>query len=297
MIFYGCAVTEGDTFARFAEAGVRRLTAVDSEAELIAQPSAGSIFRNYNLLCERVAARSDLEALVLIHQDVEIVDPDFAVNVRRALADPEVAIVGCAGAVGVRSIAWWEGSVTWSSLTQSYDEVGGPGEIPGLSWREDSVPAYAGTGEVDSIDGCVIVLSPWAVRNLRFDESIGRQHGYDLDICLQARAAGKRVVTESLRVVHHHSLELLSDPEAWIQAHVAVAEKWEGTLGDRGGEPDWRRRALRAEAEASAYRLRMGGTELQRDDARGKLVLTWGSASWRLTAPLRALGRTLRRSR
>jgi hypothetical protein len=297
MIFYGCAVTEGDTFARFAEAGVRRLTAVDSEAELIAQPSAGSISRNYNLLCERVAPRPDLEALVLIHQDVEIVDPDFAANVRRALADPEVAIVGCAGAVGVRSIAWWEGSVTWSSLTQTYDELGGPGEIPGLSWRQDSVPSYAGTGKVDSVDGCVLVLSPWAVRNLRFDESLGRQHGYDLDICLQARAAGKKVVTESLRVVHHHSLELLSDPEAWIQAHIAVAEKWEGTLSDPAGDSDWRGRALRAEAEASAYRLMMGGAELQRNDARGKLVLTWSSASWRLTSPLRRLGRAFRWSR
>ena len=90
--------------------------------------SVGSIFRNYNLIIEQVADRDDLEALVLIHQDAEIVDPDFCAKVRAALADPEVAIVGCAGAVDVRSIAWWEGSVTWASFTHRYDEYGG-GEI------------------------------------------------------------------------------------------------------------------------------------------------------------------------
>ena len=45
-----------------------------------------------------------------------------------------------------------------------------------------------------------MVLSPWAVRELRFDESLGKLHGYDFDICMQARAAGKKVVTADFRV-------------------------------------------------------------------------------------------------
>ena len=69
------------------------------------------------MLIDKVVDRDDLEALVLLHQDAEIVDPDFCAKVRQALADPEVAIVGCAGAIGVRSIAWWEGSVTWAGFT------------------------------------------------------------------------------------------------------------------------------------------------------------------------------------
>ncbi|MDX6581458.1 MAG: hypothetical protein QOI10_642 [Solirubrobacterales bacterium] len=296
MIVYACAVSDGNVFARCAEPGILRVTDGVADAEMLAQPTAGTIFRNYNLLCERVAGREDLEALVLLHQDVEIVDPGFSANVRRALADPEVAIVGCAGAVGVRSLAWWEGSVTWASLTQRYEEFGGGGEIPGLSWLAEGPPSYAGTGEVDAIDGCVIVLSPWAVRNLRFDESIGRHHGYDVDICLQARSAGKKVVTENLRVVHHHSLVLISEPEEWIRAYVAVAEKWERELGG-DEDTDWPQRARRAEAEAAAYRLLMGGAELQRNDARGKLMTTWGSSSWTWTEPLRRLGARIRRSR
>ena len=61
----------------------------------------------------------DLEALVLVHQDAELVDDDFCDRVRAALADPEVAIAGCAGAIGVRSLAWWEGAITLGPLHAS----------------------------------------------------------------------------------------------------------------------------------------------------------------------------------
>ena len=53
------------------------------------------------------------------------------------------------------------------------------------------MPAYARTGEVDTVDGFVLVLSPWAVRNLRFDESLGQLHGYDFDFCLQVARGGQ----------------------------------------------------------------------------------------------------------
>ncbi len=297
VIVYGCAVTDGDEFARCAEPGIRRVLDADADSELLALASTGSIFRNYNLICERIADRENLEALVLVHQDAEIVDAEFSAKVRAELADPEVAIIGCAGAIGVRSMAWWEGAVTWASFTHRYEEMGG-GEIPAISWHSGDPPPYARTGEVDVIDGFVMALSPWAVRNLRFDEELGGNHGYDVDLCLQARAAGRRVVTADLRVVHHHSLELLDDPEAWIRAHAALAEKWEERLAAGATtNGDWRKRARRAEAEASAYRLMMGGAELQRDAARRQLDLTRRTTSWRLTAPLRSLSERLRRRR
>ena len=43
------------------------------------------------------------------------------------------------------------------------------------------MPFFKEFGEVDSIDGFVMALSPWVVRNLRFDESLGQLHGYDFD--------------------------------------------------------------------------------------------------------------------
>ena len=53
-------------------------------------PAVGSIARSYNALLDRAAERDDLEALVLVHQDAEIVDADLCAKVRAALRDPDV---------------------------------------------------------------------------------------------------------------------------------------------------------------------------------------------------------------
>jgi Glycosyltransferase like family len=293
MIVFASSITEPDTYARCAEPGLR--LAAEADSELMPRAAAGSLFRSYNLLLDSVAERDDLEALVLVHQDAEIADRDFCAKLRRALRDPEVGVVGCVGAIGVRSIAWWEGSVTWASFVHRYRELGG-GDLPAFAWNGDERPAYAHTGEVDTVDGFVMGLSPWVVRNIRFDESLGQLHGYDFDFCLQVRAAGRKVVTEDFKVIHHHSLELIGHPETWIEAHMRVAEKWDGRMpnvGVAGG--DWKQRARRAEAEAAASRAHAVSIQLQ-SDARLKEMSE--STSWRLTEPLRrlnALRRAVRR--
>jgi Glycosyltransferase like family len=246
------------------------------------------------------AEQEELEALVLLHQDAEIVDPDLCAKLRQALEDPEVAIVGCAGAVGVRSIAWWEGAVTWAGFTHRYEQEGAAGDIPALTWDRDEIPSFAQTGEVDTVDGFVIALSPWALRNLRFDETLGQLHGYDFDLCCQARAAGKKVLTTDFRVIHHHSLDMIQGVDGWVEAHIKVAEKWDGQLPEIGTGPgDWKQRARRAEAELAATRMVGFAAEqvwnARVDALRSELRDTKGSTSWRLTRPLRRLGRLARR--
>ena len=264
MIAFGCAITEPEVYDRCAKPGIE--LAAEPDSAILALGTAGSIFRNYNLLLDRARELDDLEALVIVHQDAEIIDSDACAKLRLALSDPDVGIVGCAGAVGVRSIAWWEGSVTWAAFTHRYRELGG-GEIPSLNWLPDATPSYSGLGEVDSVDGFVLGFSPRALAEVRFDESLGRFHGYDYDICLQTRAAGMKVVTADIRTIHHHSLELITEVETWIGAHMRLAEKWEGRFPDDGyGSDDWVRRARHAEAEASAARL-MGGREKLVGDA------------------------------
>jgi hypothetical protein len=299
MIAFGCSITDPAMYAKAAEPGIRR--AAEADSEVIANAAAGSIFRSYNLLLDMVAGRDDLEALVLVHQDAEIVSADLCATLREALQDPDAGVVGCVGAVGVRSIAWWEGSVTWASFTHRYDELGG-GELPALSWTNGDLPAFAHTGEVDSVDGFAMALSPWVVRNVRFDESLGQLHGYDLDFCLQVREAGRKVVTADFNVVHHHSLELVSNPETWIAAHMRIAEKWDGRMpgvGEAGGE--WRQRARRAEAEASLARTQAVAAMLQADaralQLERQLEEVTGSTTWRVTAPLRGIGALRKRRR
>src|SRR5919108_4155940 len=308
MIAFGCAITRSKLYERCAEPGIRLVAEPDSR--ILAYASAGSIFRSYNLILDEAVKLEDLEALVLLHQDAEIIDPDFCQTVREALRDPDVAVVGCAGAIGVRNIAWWQGSVTWASFTHRYQELGG-GEIPSLSWKRDEIPIRATTGEVDTIDGFVMGLSPWAVRELRFDESLGTAlHGYDFDYCLQARERGRKVMTADFRVIHHHSLNLIGHVESWIHAHIKIAEKWDGRIpGVGAGAGDWKQRARRAEAEASAAKTQAGGARLvtqasiralQEESARAealkqRLAELTESTSWLVTAPGRWLAGWLKR--
>ena len=297
MIVFGSSITAPDMYRRCAEAGIRRVAEPDSE--IIANAAAGSLARSYNLIMNSVAERQDMEALVLLHQDSEIVDPDFCSKLREVLSDPDVGVAGCVGAIDVRSIAWWEGSVTWASFTHRYPEFGG-GEIAAFTFKGQDRPAYARTGPVDTLDGFVMVLSPWVVKHVRFDETISQIHGYDFDFCLQVREAGRTVVTADFQVVHHHSLELCKDPDVWMSAHMKIAEKWDGRMPGVGrpnwgsSQDDWKHRARHAEAEAGAAHLELVSEKMKaqarEDQLRREFDEVLGSTSWRLTRPLRKLG-------
>lgn len=289
MIAFAVAVTKPDVHARCALPGIRR--AAEPNSVVLDDAATGTIFESYNALLDRAAALADLEALVLVHQDAELATPGFGAVIREALADPAVGVVGCVGAVGVRSIAWWEGSVTLASFANRYDDHGG-GDLPAFSWDWDDAPPYARTGEVETLDGFVLVLSPWAVRELRFDQALGGFHGYDLDFCLQVREAGRKVVTADFRAIHHRPLRMVPDLDEWVNAHVRVAEKWDGRIGHVGqAAGGWRQRALRAEAETEAARVvaywKALELEVRARQLQGALDAATGSLGWKLTAPLR----------
>ena len=285
MIAFGCAVAESEAYRRYAEPGIQRASEPDSE--VFAFAAVGSTFRSYNLLVDAVADRDDLDAFVLVHPHCEIVEPHFCAKVREALRDPGVAVVGCAGATGVESIAWWEGSVVAAPIVQRYQEHGG-GELPAFSWAHAAAPP----AEVEVVDGFLLVLSPWAVRNVRFDETLGLGHGFEFDYCGQVRAAGRKVVAADLRAVHYRSLELISELDPWVDAHMRVAEKWDRSIPD--DDPNsaaWKERARRAEAEREAARAIAYGYALG-TDARvlaleRALEEVTETLSWRITEPLR----------
>jgi hypothetical protein len=298
VIAFGCPITNPDEYARCAQRGIR--LAAEPDSVVLAEESVGSLFRSYNHLLDKAAELRGLEAVVLLHQDTEIVGAGFCDEVRKSLRDPDVGVVGCVGAIGVRSIAWWEGSVTLASFIHRYREHGG-GDLPAFSWSWSEAPPYARIGEVDTLDGFLLAISPEVAQTIRFDESLGRLHGYDLDFCLQVREAGKRVMTADFRAIHHHSLELVNDPQEWIAAHVKIAEKWEGRMDGIGaGAGTWKQRAQRAEAETDAAKISHYRAQLEAEarekDLTAALESHTGSISWRITAPLRRLNSLRRRA-
>jgi GT2 family glycosyltransferase len=290
VIAFGCAINNADVFRKYGEPGVRR--AGEPDSELFAFAPVESVGRTYNLVLDAAARCDDLEALALVHPQTEIIDPAFCAKVREALADPRVGIVGATGATGVTGIAWWEGRVVSAPAVHQYGEHGG-GELPALSWTQCEPPP----AEVEALDGQLLVLSPWVVRNLRFDETRLLGHGFDVDFSLQVRATGRTLVVADIRLVHHRSLELVSDLDVWVEAHIRIAEKWRDMLdGDVADDEDaWKRRARRAEARREAARAIAFSKALTLDarvlELERALAEKTGSPSWRVTAPLRTINR------
>jgi hypothetical protein len=287
LIAFGSSISGAEAYRRYAEPGIRR--AAEPDSQVLAYAAVEPLARTYNLILEAAARLEDLEALVLVHPHTEILQRDFCARVRRGLSDPDAGALGCAGARHVTGIAWWEGEVVCGEVRQRYEEHGG-GEVPAARWA-DRRPAPA---EVDVLDGQLLILSPWATRHVRFDETLLLGHGFDLDFSLQVRQAGRRLVVEDLEVVHHRPIELVGDLAVWVQAHIQVAEKWDHVLTDPPADEEaWKRRARRAEARREAARAVAMSESLKLDarvlELERQFEAMTSTVPWRLTAPLRAL--------
>lgn len=223
MFVFGCPIGSELKYSRYAGPSIRAVREPDSRVyELRGQ---NSIFSAYNDVLVAAAEEPDLEGVVLMHEDLEIPDPGFLDKLRAELADPDVWIVGAIGGRGITKPAWWTcyewvGHVFWNN---------NPGAERSTDVERFKVVAsgrYPESAEVDMLDGLLLVLSAEAARTLRFDESLGPGfHLYDSDICLQARARGKKVRTAPLALVHHTGGDL-ADPASYARAHARLAAKW-----------------------------------------------------------------------
>lgn len=298
MIAFACVVAEPEPFIRFARPGIRRSMEHDSEEIVLAalHPAA----RSLNLVLDAAQAMEGLEALVTVDPFTELLGSGLCDTVRTAFADPDVALLGVYGGSGFRGTAWWEGEVRGHPAEHHYREFGS-GSKPLYPW----LAGAAGPGEVEAVNEMLLVLSPWAVRNLRFDETLHLRHGVEIDLCHQAGAAGKKVRVEPLDYRYHGPLAFNADRrqiQVWQEAHIALASKW--TDDPTPGDPDsieWERRARQAEAEREAarafsYPLDLA-LEAQREKLEDELAGYTESIGWKLTAPLRRLNASQRERR
>lgn len=178
-------------------------------APVILRRDQTSIFDAYNSIVDECVTL-DVEGLVLMHDDVEL-RGDISSIVRSQFADPRVAIVGAVGGRGVRSVRWFRANAQY-------------GHAPDSANGENRYST--GPHDVDIVDGLLIALSPWAIRNLRFDSSTYRGfHAYDADISMQARAAGK-VVRVTDVPIFHHTKGGFGDAKNHRESDDAFRRKW-----------------------------------------------------------------------
>lgn len=216
MIVFGAAVSDRETYERFALTGIRRVAEPDSV--IVPHEGHASIQAPYNMLMEQAAGYDDLEALVLLHQDLELLDDSLLRRVRALFADPRVGVVG---SFGGRSISLHR----WTETTDLY----GSAVVPGIERRFNPGPA-----EVEVVDGQLLVVAPWAVRSLRFGESLAKNfHGYDVDFCWRVRAVGGTAVCDDIPYCHHTAKR--KDHDAIRRAGIDLALMWDPALRP----PEW----------------------------------------------------------
>jgi hypothetical protein len=232
VIAFGVAIGSEEKYEAYAKPGIERYK--DPEAPLVLVRGSNCIFSAYNQILDQLAPDPRVEAVCLLHEDTEIRDPNFESKVRWAFGDPATAIVGTIGAVGVQGIDWWIHDYGIGSTILEPIDPEVLYETPLLSGSE--VSGMGSSGEVDMVDGYLLVLSRWAIKELRFDEdTLGPGfHGYDADICFQARERGRKVIAIEMPVAHHrNSVSPTPYREDWLRAQIAFRTKWErrGMIG------------------------------------------------------------------
>lgn len=181
-----------------------------SDRTLFAVPGGDSIAPVYNEILDTCQERR-VDALVLLHDDLEIIDSDAEEKFLNVIdEDPEVMLVGVAGGSARQGLAWW-----------NVDPVG--------HQRTDVMNIDFGvrTGDVDLLEGSILVFSSRAIKELRFDTRFPGFHGYD-EIGMQANALGRVVVADV--DTHHHSHMGFKSGQShtdWLFADQLFREKWQ----------------------------------------------------------------------
>lgn len=203
VVAYGVCVGSWDKF---------HMNVATEEKQILALSGQTSIAEAYNSILAAVQGRG-LDMLILQHDDLEIIDPDAERKFLIALGNPDVALVGVAGGTpDPPSITWWEnGPRIGHQMTDS-----------------GMVDFGQRTGDVLFIEGSIMVFSPWAIDNLRFDTRYPGFLGYD-DICVTAKQVhGKRVVVADVDTHHHSTVGFKSEAikQSWYETDRLFREKW-----------------------------------------------------------------------
>ena len=174
-----------------------------TEAQWIVMRDARSLAQAYN----RAIAQATGEAIVFMHDDVEVLSPDLFATLSRALAQADV--VGVAGTTRLAgpTIGWGGQEATVGALVH--------GSSATNAWDYSLLNWTAGLAAgMQALDGCFLAVRSAAARQLRFDEAtFDAFHFYDLDFCLRAQRAGMRVAVSPEILIAHASRGALG--QAW----------------------------------------------------------------------------------
>lgn len=208
-IVYGCVTSSLDRVQRYVVPHV-------GDRELILMWNQRGMGSAYNKIIHALRGR-DVDALVLVHDDLEIIDPDVEQKVLDALALPRVGLVGVAGGYDITGLAWWNArTVGWQRTDSGSLDFG---------QREGYVTSVEGSFMALGVD----VLRYFCDYGEPFDEQFDEFafHGYD-DIGMTICSRDLGVYVADIKTHHHTSLGFTSSAgeQQWLAADRAFRAKW-----------------------------------------------------------------------
>lgn len=182
-----------------------------------------SIFSAYNKGIEL----SRFPFLCFVHDDVEFMTPNWGEKLLDHLQHlPNVGLVGVAGGKAVLKVPYdWSSYYPMCNIIHSgFDKdnklVDVPKRIPKDQLEKSDTCVV--------LDGVFLAAQREIFKRIRFDESVGGFHCYDLDICIQATNAGYQNSVIFDVDLRHYSRGCFN--EKYIEAILCFYKKWYNLL-------------------------------------------------------------------
>ncbi|NDV81493.1 glycosyltransferase [Bacteroides sp. 51] len=173
-----------------------------------------SIFEAYNDGVSKAA----FEYCCFVHEDVLFHTTNWGANLISHFEVPNVGLIGLAGSYYLLNIPslWFKAKPFVKNLIQSNLE----GEMVKVYNTVEGV-----SQEVLCVDGFCFFIKKSLFDKIAFDtQTFDGFHFYDLDICLQVKSNGYKVLVVSDILVEHFSGGSLN--RAWLESALCFYDKW-----------------------------------------------------------------------
>lgn len=109
FVFATAYAGDGAKYRRYCYPSVQ--PAREPDDVIMAHCGDAGLARVYNRIIDDAPSLPYLEALILVHEDVVISDPTFHTTFRRALAQPDLGVIGVTGGSDRRTPEWGTGRI------------------------------------------------------------------------------------------------------------------------------------------------------------------------------------------
>ena len=172
-------------------------------------------------------AQSKYNNLVFCHDDILFKDDHWGHKVAIHLSKPDIGVIGFAGGTYFSNApsTWWSPSpcnnlVLNHLQKRTIDHQSLKKQIVELD-KENSPNIL---NEVICLDGFAMMFSKSKLPNFKWDQIIGKWHGYDLDLCLYSKSQKLKNYVCSDILVQHNSLG--KTDEKWGHAIINIWRKY-----------------------------------------------------------------------